>query len=77
LGAGSVDQEESIQQDQSVIKEPSQPAAREQQQVVALASNAVGSLQGARSLRRDVWDLDIRNFRIETQVAEVQRASHG
>jgi len=40
LGAGSVDQEESIQQDQSVIKEPSQPAAREQQQVVALASNA-------------------------------------
>jgi len=40
-------------------------------------SSAVGSLQGARLLRRDVWDWDIRNFRIETQVAEVRKASHG
>jgi len=36
-----------------------------------------GSLRGARLLRRDVQDWDTRNLRIETQVAEVQRASHG
>jgi len=37
----------------------------------------MGSLQGARSPSPDVWDMDIRNLRIETQVAEVLKASHG
>jgi len=40
-------------------------------------SSAVGSLLAARLLSRDVRDWDIRNLRIETQIAEVQRASHG
>jgi len=40
-----------------------------------VGSSAVESLQGARSWR-DVRDMDIRNLRIGTQVAEVRKASH-
>jgi len=42
-----------------------------------VGSSAVGSTQGARSPRRDVRDWDIRNLRIETQVAEFRKASRG
>jgi len=42
-----------------------------------VGSSAVGSTQGARSPRRDVRDWDIRNLRIETQVAEFWKASRG
>jgi len=42
-----------------------------------VGSSAVGSIQGARSPRRDVRDCDIRNLRIETQVAEFREASYG
>jgi len=46
-------------------------------QVESAEKQRRGSLRGARLLRRDVRDWDTRNLRIETQVAEVQRASHG
>jgi len=39
--------------------------------------SAVGSTQGARPPRRDFRDWDIRNLRIETQVAEFRKVSHG
>jgi len=39
--------------------------------------SAVGSTQGARPPRRDFRDWDIRNLRIETQVAEFWKASRG
>jgi len=42
-----------------------------------VGSSAVGSTQGARSPRRDVRDWDIRNLRIETQLAEFWKASRG
>jgi len=42
-----------------------------------IGSSAVGSIQGARSPRRDFRDWDIRNLRIETQVAEFRKVSHG
>jgi len=42
-----------------------------------VGSSAVGSTQGASSLRRDVRDWDIRNLRIETQVAEFWKAPRG
>jgi len=41
-----------------------------------VGSSAVGSIQGARSPRRDVRDWDIRNLRTETQVAEFRKNSH-
>jgi len=80
LAAGLVDPEESIRQDKSRYQreQVSQPSKL---QVNHNQSNhrkhCRGSLQGRRSLRRGVWDWDARNLQIETQVAKVQRASHG
>jgi len=48
----------------------------ELQQVESSEKQRRGSLHGARALHRDIRDWDTRNLRIETQVAEIQRASH-
>jgi len=59
------------------VKVPSEQSVKQVIYERVVGSSAVGSTQGARSLRRDVRDWDIRNLRIETQVAEFWKAPRG
>jgi len=79
-GSRSVDHEESNQQDQSRYQRDqsvNQVNYKGATTSLVVGKQRRGSQQRAKSLRRDVRDWDARNLRIETLVAEAQRASHG
>jgi len=69
-----LDHEESNRQDQPRYQ--SEQSVNQINYKGATTSRVVGKA-APWELRQDIRDWDARNLRIETQVAEVQRASHG